>query len=305
MKHWRKAAVYNLNGTQVFAGQRDDPFFVDLGGIFDLLTIRPGAPGNKGGGNDDLAGTNVQTIAIQVPISELTAPPRTGLGAWTTAYRRGTRVLDGKGAEANTGDWVQVSRLDLPLVNEVVVPLAFKDYWNASKPEGDAIFLDGVTKPELPDLLTALYGLKVPPEPRNDLVAIFLTGIPDLNQPNDVKPAALLRLNTAIPPARVQPLERNCAFFGNRCGLLGGDKAGFPNGRRLSDDVTDIALQAMAGGTPFTPEFNVAPNNRLGDGVDQNDVSFLATFPYVSTPHSGFEHTHHRTETPPGHGCSS
>lgn len=300
-----QSAVYDLNGTQVFAGQRDDPFFVDLGATFDLLTIRPGAPGNKGGGNDDLAGANVQTIAIQVPISQLTAPPRTGLGGWTTAYRRGTRVLDGKGGQTGSGDWVQVSRLDLPLVNEVVVPLAFKDYWNASLPEGDAIFLDGVTKPEVPKLLTALYGLKVPPEPRNDLVAIFLTGIPGLNQPNDVKPAALLRLNTATPPASFSPSNGTAMFFGNRCGVLGGDNAGFPNGRRLSDDVVDIALQAMAGGTPFTPEFNVAPNNQLGDGVDENDVPFLATFPYVAPPHSGFEHTHHKLQAPPGVGCKS
>jgi hypothetical protein len=137
------------------------------------------------------------------------------------------------------------------------------------------------------------------------LVTIFLTGIPDLNQPVGVKPAALLRLNTAIAPAPYHPTNGTVSFFGNRCGVLGGDTAGFPNGRRLSDDVVDIALQVMAGGTPFTPEFNVAPNNQLGDGVDENDVTFLATFPYVAAPHSGFEHTHHKTQAPPGHGCAS
>lgn len=300
-----QAAVYDLAGTKVFAGQRDDPFFVDLGATFDLLTIRPGAPGNHGGGNDDLAGMNVQTIAIQVPISQLTVPPRTGIGAWTTSSRQATRVLDGKGGQSGSGDWVQVSRLDLPLVNEVVVPLAFKDYWNSSKPEGDAIFLGGVTKPEVAKLLTLLYGLKVPAEPRNDLVTLFLTGVPGLNQPTGVVPSAELRLNTAIPPAKYDAEGGSPHFFGNRCGFLGGDTAGFPNGRRLSDDVVDIALQAMAGGTPLTPETNVAPNNQLGDGVDQNDVPFLNSFPYVAPPHSGFEHTHHLTQTPPGHGCSA
>lgn len=298
------AAIYNFNGTQVFAGQRDDPFFVDLGSVFDLLTIRPGAPGNKGGGNDDLAGMNVQTIAIQVPTLQLTAPPRTGIGGWTTAYRRGTRVLDGKGGQTASGDWVQVSRLDLPLVNEVVVPLAFKDFWNSSKPDGDAVFLGGVTMPEVPKLLTLLYKLNVPPEPRNDLVTLFLTGVPGLNQPTGVVPAALLRLNTAIAPAKLNATGGRVLYFGNRCGFLGGDTAGFPNGRRLSDDVVDIALQAMAGGTPLTPEFNVAPNNQLGDGIDENDMSFLAAFPYVAPPDDGFAHPHHRTQAPPGHGCN-
>ncbi len=298
-----QAAVHDLNGTMVFAGQRDDPFFVDLGSTFDLLTIRPGPPGNKGGGYDDLAGFNVNTIAVQVPISELTVPPRTGIGAWTTSYRRSTRVLGDKGTSTSTGDWVQVSRLGHPLVNEVVVPLAFKDYWNSSKPSGDAVFLGGVTDPEPARLLHALYGLNVPPTPRNDLVAIFLTGIDGVNKPTGVVPAEELRLNTAISPAKLNVSNGLTAFFGARCGLLAGDTAGYPNGRRLSDDVVDIALQAVAGGTPFTPETNVAPNNQLGDGVDENDVPFLATFPYVAPPHSGSEFLQRHTQAPPGHGC--
>jgi Domain of unknown function (DUF4331) len=300
------AAVHDLgNSTMVFAGQRDDPFFVDLGATFDLLTIRPGAPGNKGGGNDDLAGMAVQTIALQVPIKSVTNGKDPVIGAWTSAYRRSTTVLDGKGGKSGSGDWVQVSRLDLPLVNEVVVPLAYKDYWNASQPSGDATFLGGVTKPEVPKLLTLLYGLTVPAEPRNDLVTIFLTGIPALNQPMGVKASAQLRLNTSIPPAQYDPEGGHPHFFGNRCGLLAGDNAGFPNGRRLSDDVVDIALQAMAGGTPFTPATNIAPNNQLGDGVDENDIAFMNSFPYVATPQSGYAHYHHRTQAPPGHGCSS
>lgn len=274
-----KGAIQNLNGTMVFAGPRDDPFFVDLGSTFDLLSIRPGPPGDKGGGYDDLAGFNVHSIAIQVPVAQLTAPPRTGIGGWTTAYRRATRVLDGKGGLTNSGNWVQVSRLGHPLVNEVVVPLAAKDLWNASKPADDKQFLAGVTDPEPARLLKAIYGLSVPPTPRNDLVAIFLTGIPDLNARTDVVPSETLVLNTAIPVKSP----------GSRCGLLGGDTGGYPNGRRLTDDVVDIALRAVAGGTPFTPEQNIAPNNLLGDGVDQNDVPFQATFPYLASPHSGSE----------------
>lgn len=274
-----KGAIQNLNGTMVFAGPRDDPFFVDLGSTFDLLSIRPGPPGDKGGGYDDLAGFNVHSIALQIPVSQLTAPPRTGIGGWTTAYRHATRVLDGKGGLTNSGDWVQVSRLGHPLVNEVVVPLAAKDLWNASKPADDKQFLAGVTDPEPARLLKAIYGISVPPTPRNDLVAIFLTGIPDLNARTDVVPSETLVLNTAIPMKSP----------GSRCGLLGGDTGGYPNGRRLTDDVVDIALRAVAGGTPFTPEQNIAPNNLLGDGVDQNDVPFQATFPYLAAPHSGSE----------------
>jgi hypothetical protein len=297
------AAIHDLNGTLVFAGQRDDPFFVDLGSTFDLLSIRPGAPGNAGGGYDDLAGFNVNTLALQVPVSQLTVPPRTGIGAWTTSYRRGTRVLDGQGTSTDLGDWVQVSRLGHPLVNEVVVPLAAKDLWNSSQPSGDSQFLAGVTDPEPARLLQLLYGINIPPTPRNDLVAIFLTGIEGVNMPTGVVPSEELRLNTAIPPATYDPANGRPLFFGARCGLLAGDTAGYPNGRRLSDDVVDIALRAVAGGTPFTPETNVAPNNQLGDGIDENDVPFLATFPYVAPPHSGSAMLERHTQAPPGHGC--
>ncbi len=281
-------------GITVFAGQRDDPFFVDLGATFDLLTIRPGAPGNKGGGRDDLAGYNALTIAIQLPIASVTnngiAPqsasdPFAVIGAWTTAYRQKVRVLNGYIA-SNDGPWVQVSRLGAPLVNEVIVPLAAKDLWNNSEPKDDGQFLGAVTDPEPARLLHALYGIDVPPTPRNDLVAIFLTGIAGLNQPANVKASEQLRLNLAVP-VTASP---------NRMGVLGGDNQGYPNGRRLADDVVDISLQAVAGGTPFTPAQNKAPNNQLGDGVNQNDKLFLTSFPYVASPNQGFEHAHHRTE---------
>jgi hypothetical protein len=299
------------DGTAVFAGQRADPFFVDLGAVFDLLTIRPGAPGNKGGGNNDLAGMNVQTIALQVPIAALTssgkAPtdskdPAAVIGAWTTSSRRATRVLKGDGTQSGSGDWVQVSRLGHPLVNEVVVPLGAKDLWNSSKPADDKQFLGGVTDPEAAKLLNLLYGLNVPPAPRNDLVTIFLTGIDGLNKPANVTPSEELRLNMAIPPAKCDTEGGRPHFFGNRLGVLGGDLAGYPNGRRLSDDVIDIALQAVAGRTPFTPQFNVFPNNALGDGVDQPDVAYWSAFPYAGTPSVGYAHPHHQYQKPLGVG---
>jgi hypothetical protein len=278
------------DGIKAFAGQRDDPFYVDLGATFDLLTIRPGAPGNKGGGKDDLSGYNVLSIALQVPINKLTnnasAPtdpnaPFAVIGAWTTAYRQQTRVLAGNGTATNSGNWVQVSRLGAPLVNEVVVPVGAKDLWNSSQPSGDGQFLAGVTDPEAARLLKAIYGIDVPPTPRNDLVAIFLTGIAGLNKPANVQASEELRLNVATP-VTASP---------NRMGVLGGDNQGFPNGRRLGDDVVDIALQAVAGGTPFTAAQNKAPNNQLGDGVNVNDLPFLGAFPYLALPTSGFDHT--------------
>jgi len=285
------------DGIKAFAGQRDDPFFVDLGATFDLLTIRPGAPGNKGGGHDDLSGYNVLSIALQVPIAKITNDgnvPTTAdaqfgvIGGWTTAYRQKVKVLNGDGTAGTDGPWIQVSRLGAPLVNEVIVPLAAKDLWNASEPKDDGQFLAGVTDPEPARLLKALYGIDIPPTPRNDLVAIFLTGIPGLNKPLFVKPSEELRLNVATP-VTASP---------NRMGVLGGDNQGYPNGRRLGDDVIDIALQAVAGGTPFTPATNIAPNNQLGDGVNVNDVPFLTSFPYVGLPTGGFDHTFpgHRLE---------
>ncbi len=293
----QSSVVNCTDGIKAFAGQRDDPFYADLGATFDLLTIRPGAPGNKGGGRDDLSGYNVLSIALQVPIAELTnnrvAPtdPKADfsvVGAWTTSYRQKVTVLGGDGTTNNNGPWIQVSRLGAPLVNEVIVPLAAKDLWNSSQPNGDKQFLAGVTDPEPARLLKAIYKIDVPPTPRNDLVAIFLTGIPGLNKPQYIIPSEQLRLNLATP-VTASP---------NRMGVLGGDNQGFPNGRRLGDDAIDIALQAVAGGTPFTPDQNKAPNNQLGDGVNANDVPFLGAFPYVATPSQGFDHTYpgHRTE---------
>jgi len=185
------------------------------------------------------------------------------------------------------GEFKQVSRLGNPLVNEVVIPLNLKDAFNSLSPKDDAVAAPAVLDPELPKLMKAVFGIKVPTAPRSDLVAIFATGIAvnPITGPNyttflsDGKPHEYIRLNTAIA---VTPFDKI-----NPLGLLGGDVAGFPNGRRVQDDVVDIALRAMAGGTPFTPEFNVAPNNVLGDGVSGNDVPFLNRFPYLAPPQAG------------------
>ena len=275
------AAVRQLsNDVQVFAGQREDPFFVDLN-VFDLLAVPPADTNNS----DSLAGFNVHTIAIEVPITHLTAnglrpssasDPTAVIGIRSTASRPSVTTR-GKGQEKHNAHYVQVSRLGQPLVNEVVIPVGTKDVFNSFEPTEDAAALGFVTDPEVPRLLSAIFNIQSPPVPRNDLVTIFLTGIPGLNQPPNVRPSEMLRLNVAIPPsANPNPL-----------GVLGNDLAGFPNGRRLGDDVVDIALRAMAGATPLTPSFNGGINAILGDGVAANDKTALAVFPFVASPHPG------------------
>ena len=266
------------NNTRVFAGQRDEGFYVDLG-IFDLLGVGAGVV------EDSTAGFNVSALAIQVPKSALArggatvtsaTDPNAVIGVWSTASRFATRTLT-PGAQTHSGALVQVSRLGNPLVNEAVIDLARKDVFNAIEPTADAAALDRVTDPEVPKLLKAIFNVDSPAAPRNDLVTIFLTGIPGLNQPANVRASEMLRLNMAIPPS-ANP---------NRMGVLGGDLAGFPNGRRFGDDVLDIVLQAAAGASPLTPAFNRFPNNSIGDGVDRNDVPYLPNFPYGGIPHPG------------------
>ncbi len=268
-------AIYSIGGgVKVFAGPRDDPFFADLGGIFDLLQ------GIEG--EDYLKDLNVHTMAVQVPISMLKGPKDSVIGVRTTSYRQSMSVLRPIGTpdsklndpRSTKGPWVQLSRLDMPLVNELVIPLKDKNRWNGSKPRFDSQFAKYVLDPEPARLIEAILGVNVPSPPRNDLATIFLTGIPGLNKPAGVEASSQLRLNMAIQPSD-NP---------NRLGVLRGDNAGFPNGRRLADDVVDIELQALAGGTPLTPGFNKAPNNQLGDGVDANDVPFRNSFPYLADP---------------------
>ena len=307
-------AVYALpNGGRVFAGQRDEGFYIDVGGAFDTLKLKSIA---ATGGIDSTAGFNVSTIAIEVPIQELT---RTGnvpsgptasdavIGVWAVSSRQKISVLrsdpsDDDRDDLMVGPFQQVSRLGSPLVNELVIPLKLKDKFNRSAPANDSQFAQFVVNPQLAQLLSAVFGITVPAAPRNDLVAIFATGIPvnAVTGPNfttflsDGKPHEMLRLNVAISPSSSP----------SRLGLLGGDVAGFPNGRRVFDDVVDISLRAVAGGTPFTPATNVAPNNALGDGVANNDVPFLTRFPYLGIPQSGNStagspHQHHTIDALP------
>lgn len=268
------------SGMLVFAGQRDEGFYVNLG-VFDLLGVPPADTFTP----DSTAGMNVHSIAIEVPIAMLTAngarPSSTSdatavIGVWSTASRPSVTARNGA-QEAHSGRYVQVSRLGQPLVNEVVIPRRLKDAFNAIPPTQDAVALPVVTDPEVPKLLLALFGVRSPAAPREDLVTIFLKGIPGLNQPPNVTPSEMLRLNVAIQPA-ANP---------NALGVLGGDIAGFPNGRRVGDDVTDIAIRAMAGATPLTPSFNTGINAQLGDGVMGNDLPYLASFPYLAHPHPG------------------
>ncbi|MFO0981049.1 MAG: DUF4331 domain-containing protein [Planctomycetota bacterium] len=266
------------DGSRVFCGQREEAFFADLAGIFDLLTIRV-PPGDQGGGVDGLAELSIHSICLEVPIDLLEGENGDHIiGVWSTASRPKNLQYRADGDHQTSGKLIQVSRLGMPLVNEAVIPVGFKDRFNGSSPRNDLQFLDFVLDPELGKLLTALYGISVPPAPRNDLVAVFLTGVEGLNQPVNVVPGEMLRLNMSIPPA-ANP---------NRLGVLAGDLAGFPNGRRLLDDVVDIELRAVAG--VLVNGFDIAPNNRLGDGVDANDVPFLTTFPFMASPPDPFTH---------------
>jgi hypothetical protein len=274
-------AIVSLgNGIKLFAGQRDEGFYVNLG-VFDLLSVPPVDNNTP----DSTAGLNVHSIAIQVPIAQLTAnrrrptgptDPNAVIGVWSTASRRKFTVRT-RGNQDDSGNYVQVSRLGHPLVNEVVIPMGVKDTFNAIPPTQDAAALPFVLDPEVPKLLKALFGINSPPAPRNDLVTIFLTGIPGVNRPPTVRPSEMLRLNTGIPPSS-SPNPR---------GVLGGDLAGFPNGRRVGDDVTDTALRVMAGATPLTPAFNTGINAQLTDGVTFNDVPYRSNFPYLASPQSG------------------
>ncbi|MEO7156751.1 MAG: DUF4331 domain-containing protein [Vicinamibacterales bacterium] len=298
------AAVADLpSGIRVFAGQRDDPFFVDLGSVFDLAGLRPFnaahvLPLPPTAGVDGVAGFNTHSIVIQVPTAQLVGSGPT-IGVYASASRPKVTIIGKQGKGEGGGPWVQVSRLANPLINEVVIPMARKDLWNLSDPADDEQFAAFYTAPEVTRLQNVLYPVldDAPQTNRGDLVAVLLTGVPTLNFTGNAK-SDLIRLNTTIAPTAA-------VGAGNRLGLLGGDFAGFPNGRRLEDDVTDIELRALACGYgpivgPIIQGFgfcagnaNRTPNNLLGDGVDANEKTFLTTFPYVATPHQGYDHRHH------------
>jgi Domain of unknown function (DUF4331) len=291
----------------VFAGPRDDPFFVDLGSIFDLGALRPLnslhlLPMDGAKGVDGVSGYNVDTIAIQVPIDQLVEDhkpthaandPAAVIGVYTSASRATTQVLRGGKAKTN---WVQVSRLGEPLINEVIIPVGQKDYWNATDPADDQQFVKYYENPELAGLINLLYPpLKnnIPATGRGDLSLILLKGVPGVTAMAKTTPADLLRVNTAIKPGNVD------VGFGNRLGVPAGDLAGYPNGRRLEDDIVDVDLRAVACGygdvlAGLFKLCNLSPNNTIGDGVDKNDVPFAIHFPYVAPPHSGYDSPLHR-----------
>src|SRR5947207_3133288 len=319
------AAIHSLpGGGQVFAGQRAEGFFVDLGSIFDLGILRPFEQahttfglantglGAMAAGVNSTKGVNVHSIALQVPKTQLSkngsaASDATSassvVGVWTSASRQKARVLKAGGTDVESGPYVQVSRLGNPLVNEVVVPMSKKDYWNGEPPVDDKQFAAAVLNPELAQLLPALYPGVFPhldaynkgTPRRDDLIAIFHTGIPSGVVPGfqnsmGTTQAEMLRLNMAVPPT---------TSGASNLGLIGNDPAGWPNGRRVFDDVVTVAVRAVAGATlplvdkTFTPD---AAATQVTDGLttDPTDLTarstqnYLATFPYLGTPHSGF-----------------
>ena len=285
-------ATINIPGCsagKVFVGQRQDPFAVNLGEVFDLVNLNP--VGARNAKPSVIADKNVTAIELEVPVACLTAGSEPVIGGWTTASLRQGLVYNpapkglvaglaaAKGTTIEGGAWTQVSRLGMPLVNELVIGLPDKDRFNASAPRDDGQFATYVTNPSLPALLQVLFNVPAPTLfPRTDLVSAFLTGVDGLNKPANVVGSEMLRLNTSIAP--------KAAAAQNNLGVLGGDTAGFPDGRRPGDDVVDITLrvamgvllpadQAPAGQAPFT------------DQTLQDASQFTSTFPYLNTPLAG------------------
>jgi hypothetical protein len=314
------------NGMTVFAGQRADGFYVDLGSIFDLAVLRPIAADHVLGnllptmsGINATKALNVHSIAIQVPMTQLTkhkrmptsaASPDSVIGVWTSAYRQAATVLPStakaNGGPVHAGPWVQVSRLGNPLVNEALIPLSQKDYWNHEEPHSDIQFAQYVSNPELARLLPGLYPGAFPNLAaynagtinRADLTAILTTGIPSGIVPGfqnftGTVQADMLRLNMAIPPATTSPTTPS------NLGLIGGDPAGYPNGRRVFDDIVNIELKAIAGATlglvdpSFTPDAAVGLvdqglTSSATDTTAKGTEDYLPSFPYLGVPHSGY-----------------
>ncbi|MES2533406.1 MAG: DUF4331 domain-containing protein [Pseudomonadota bacterium] len=282
---------------RVFVGQRKDPFTVALGQVFDLINLNP--LGSTSANADALAGKNVTTMALEVPIACVTTAGSPIIGGWTTASVRQGRLIasppkSGHGTTAiNGGAWAQVSRLGMPLVNEVVIGLKDKDKFNSSKPSDDGQFADYVTNPTLPALIQVLFPSAVAPTnfPRTDLVAAFLTGVDGVNKPANVKASEMLRLNTSIAPT---PKASQ-----NALGVLAGDNAGFPNGRRPGDDIVDAELRVAMGvlcvATGASDALHVgckpadapAGGAALTDGASQSPTQFPDAFPYLNTPLPG------------------
>jgi Domain of unknown function (DUF4331) len=299
--------IYTVQGDRgdirVFAGTVADPFFIDLGAAFDSFNFRAGAGGGvltAAQDKDDhlnlapnaVSGFNVNTIAIEVPIAYLTSDgnqhpatdPRATIGAWATTARPQLTVRRSPLPDESEGAFYQVQRLGNPLINELIIGTGFKDKWSMSHPANDAQFASFDLDPTLARIFNAIYGINIPPPPRTDLLPLVTYAPPIAAPGTPAGPIAdLLRLNTGVAPT---PMANR-----SRLGLLAGDGAGFPNGRRLTDDVVDIAARVVAGGV-LNPKFNVAPNNLIGDGVAATDVPTQETFPYVHFAYSGRDSRH-------------
>ncbi|NYG06121.1 hypothetical protein BJ986_000608 [Phycicoccus badiiscoriae] len=304
-------AVHSIQGGRtVFAGQRAEGFHVDLGSIFDLGTLRPFQmlhliPSAAAVGVNGTQGLNVHSIALQVPISDLTRrgttptdplDPGSVIGVWATASRQKSRIWDAeRGSHSWRGPYSQVSRLGNPLFNEVITPMAKKDRWNSSAPHDDSHYASYVARPELARLLPALYPGVFPhlaayTKDRADLLAILLTGIPKGVVPGfqnytGSTQADMLRLNVAVPPTTTNP---------NPIGLVAGDAAGFPNGRRVIDDVVTIELRAVAGATIPLVDPTFVPDGAASvvtDGTSNTNAAYLDAFPYLGHPAGGYQTT--------------
>jgi hypothetical protein len=306
--------IYSLgNGIRVFAGTVDDPFYIDLGANFDSLNYRVAAGGgvlspaadaddNVNLASDTVSGYNVNTIAIEVPIAMLT---RTGvrepstntaatIGIWGTTSRPRITVLRAPLPAETSGSFSQVQRFGNPLINELIIGTGMKDFWSMSLPVNDKQFAAFDLDPLLARIINAVYGIDIPAPPRMDLLPLVTYAAPIAAPGTPAGPIAdMMRLNTGVPPTPM-PNRR-------RLGVLAGDNAGYPNGRRVSDDVVDISLRAVAGilcgatapckdGAGNTFVGSQVP--RLGDGVNTNDVPYQETFPYVGFAQSGRNRRH-------------
>jgi hypothetical protein len=299
-----KQGIYTLQaGIRVFAGTVADPFFIDLGATFDSLNFRTGAGGGvlttAQDGNDFLnlapnavSGFNVNTIAIEVPIAYLTcdghthkaSDPAATIGAWATTSRPQFTVLRSPNPEETAGRFYQVQRFGNPLINELIIGTGYKDKWSMSEPVDDAQFASFDLDPTLARVVNAVFGIGIPTPPRTDLLPLVTYAPPIAAPGTPAGPVAdLLRLNTGVPPTAQGSRKR--------LGLIAGDGAGFPNGRRLTDDVVDIAMRVVAGGV-LNSAFNIAPNNLLSDGVATTDVPPQEIFPYVHFAYSGRDSRH-------------
>lgn len=301
--------IYKLNGwgdgsdIKVFAGTVADPFFIDLGAAFDSFNFRAGAGGGvltaAQDANDQLntapnsvAGFNVNSIVIEVPICMITSDgaqhaatdPKGTIGTWATTSRTEFTIRRSPDPAHNFGSLAQIQRFGNPLINELIIGTGSKDYWSMSYPVDDSQFASYDLDPLLARVFNAAFGIKIPAPPRTDLLPLVTYAAPIAPKGTPAGPIAdLMRLNTGVPAT---PLAKR-----KRLGLIAGDPAGFPNGRRLTDDVVDIAARVVAGGV-LSPGFDVAPNNLLGDGVNAPDVPPQETFPYVHYAYSGRDSRH-------------